>query len=381
MVSVVVPGKDIFEYLLLLESPVFMSPSSILLLTQILLPVQTQTPTPSGSSNTSPANVIPQWIQFPGWRWVVALAVVIVGIVISRYITRLIGRQVARRFQRQSVAQTALRLVRLSIVLFTVAVAASIVGLQVGDIVLSVTVFSAVLGIVLAPIAGSIVNGLFILADQPYEIGDMIELDDGRRGFIDDITIRYTKIFTLDNTFLVVPNSSIREQLVTNFSAEDERVRQTLDIAVTYESDLERARELIQRAAASIDDVIEGGPDIRVGNARYPARPTVFLDSFGDDGIVLRLRYWVVRPYRLQATESDVADAIWSRFHEDAAELEFAYPHRHLVFDHTSGSLDATVKTGPASGKSPTTSETNTNESENDDMNSNVDTSTDTQAE
>ncbi len=355
-----------------------MSLSQTAVLTQILLPIQTQTPT--SSMNTSSMNVIPQWLQFPGWRWAVAFVVIIIGIVLSRYITRLIGRPVARRFQRQSVAQTALRLVRSSIVLFTVALAASVVGLQVGDIVLSVTVFSAVLGIVLAPIAGSIINGLFILADQPYEIGDMIELDDGRRGFVDDITIRYTKIFTLDNTFLVVPNSSIREQLVTNFSAEDERVRQTLDIAVTYESDLERARELIQRAATSVDDVIEGGPDIRVGNARYPARPTVFLDSFGDDGIVLRLRYWVMRPYKLPAVESDVADAIWSRFQEDAAELEFPYPHRHLVFDHTSGSLDATVQTGPANGKSSTTSHMNAEARENGNVNQNTNTNTNTNA-
>jgi len=124
-----------------------MSLSQTAVLTQILLPIQTQTPT--SSMNTSSMNVIPQWLQFPGWRWAVALVVIIIGIVLSRYITRLIGRPVARRFQRQSVAQTALRLVRSSIVLFTVALAASVVGLQVGDIVLSVTVFSAVLGIVL----------------------------------------------------------------------------------------------------------------------------------------------------------------------------------------------------------------------------------------
>ncbi len=358
MAPITAIGTDIIQYLYLLESPASMSLFITAMLSDTLVPIQTQTPTPS--VNTSAAGVIPQWLQFPGWRWVIALAVVIVGVVISRYVTRLIGRPIARQFQRQSVAQTALRLVRLSIVLLTIALGASVVGLRLGDIVLSVTVFSAVLGIVLAPIAGSIVNGLFILADQPYEIGDMIELDDGRRGFVDDITIRYTKIFTLDNTFLVVPNSSIREQLVTNFSAEDERVRQTLDIAITYESDLERARELIQRAAADIDDVIEGGPDIRVGNARYPARPTVFLNSFGDDGIILRLRYWVMRPYKLPSVESDVADAVWSRFNEDTAELEFAYPHRHLVFDHTSGSLDATVETGPASSRSPSPSEVNT---------------------
>ncbi len=77
-----------------------------------------------------------------------------------------------------------------------------IYGLQLGDIALSVTVFSAVVGVVLAPILGGLISGVFLLADQPYEIGDMIELaDTGQRGFVEDITLRHTKVFTLDNTF------------------------------------------------------------------------------------------------------------------------------------------------------------------------------------
>jgi len=60
-------------------------------------------------------------------------------------------------------------------------------------------------------IVGSVISGVFLLADQPYEIGDMIELADrNQRGFVDDITLRYTKVFTLDNTFLVIPNGTIR---------------------------------------------------------------------------------------------------------------------------------------------------------------------------
>ena len=286
---------------------------------------------------------VPQWLTFPGWRWVAAAIVVAVGVVLSRYVVRLAGRPIARRFRRQSVAQMALRLLRLGIVGVTLAVAAGVVGIELGNIVLSVTVFSAVLGIVLAPIVGSTINGLFILADQPYEIGDMIELEDGRRGFVDEITIRYTKVITLDNTSLVVPNSVMREQLVTNYSAEDERVRLGLDVLVTYGSDTERAKTLLRRAARNDEAVIGGGPDIRIGSARYPARPTVLRSSFADDGVLLRLRYWVTKPYKIPTIESRIRDRVWDTFRTDEADIRFAYPHRHLVFDDTSGTLDATV--------------------------------------
>ena len=303
----------------------------------------TATPSPGPGGGQTLASVLPEWLLFPGWRWVLAALIVAVGVFVSRYVVRLVGRPIARRFERQSVAQMALRLVRLGVVLVTLGIAASVLGLRFGDIVLSVTVFSAVLGIVLAPIVGSTINGLFLLADQPYEIGDMIELDDGRRGFVDDITIRYTKMFTLNNTFLVIPNSEIREHLVTNYSAEDERVRLALDVVVTYESDIDRARRLMRRAAAGDDEVIEGGPDIRVGSARYPARPTVLKSDFGDDGIVLKLRYWVTKPYKIPSVESRIRTRIRDAFTEADADIAFAYPHRHLVFDDTGGTLDRAV--------------------------------------
>ena len=174
------------------------------------------------------ADVLPAWAQFPGWRLVVVVLVLAIGAYLSKYVVRLIGRPIARRFQRQSVAQTMLKLARVLTILLAGAFGLNVVGIELGNIVLSVTVFSAVIGIVLAPIIGSVINGLFILADQPYEIGDMIELDDGTRGFVDDITLRYTKMFTLDNTFLVIPNATIRERDVTNYSAEDERTRLSL---------------------------------------------------------------------------------------------------------------------------------------------------------
>ena len=283
------------------------------------------------------APLFPNWGSSPALSFLLMVVFTAVGYAVSRYAVRLLGRQVAKRFRRQSVAQQVLRLIRGLITLFFLLVAAGLVGLELGNIVLSVTVFSAVIGIVLAPLVGSVVNGLFLLADEPYEIGDMVELPDGTRGFIDDITIRYTKIFTLDNTFLVVPNDVIRQDKVTNLSAEDERARLSLSIEVTYESDVAAARSLIESAARKVDGVIEGGPDIRIGSARYPARPTCYIDEFHDDGVILTLRYWVDRPYKLLTARSRVQTAIWERLEEQDVDVEIAYPHRHVVFDDTSG--------------------------------------------
>ena len=268
--------------------------------------------------------------------------VIATGIVLawgaSRLVVRLFGRRIAQLFRRPSLTRTALRGTRVAVYLFAVLSIMGVWGFRISDIGLSVAVFSAVVGVVVAPIVGSFISGVFLLADQPYEIGDMVELADrDQRGFVEDITLRHTKIFTLDNTFLVIPNGSMRDRDVVNYSAEDPRMRISLDVLVTYESDIDEARTLIERAAREVDTVIAGGPDIRVGAARYPAAPTCYINEYGDHGVLLTLRYWVTEPYKLLAARSKVQTNL-AGLVEDA-DVEFAYPHSHLHFDETSGAM------------------------------------------
>jgi small-conductance mechanosensitive channel len=280
------------------------------------------------------SRVLPEWI--PQWSVRVGLAVLVLGLAWygSKLLVRLLGRRVARRFRRPSVTRAVLRTIRVVVMFLAVLAAATIFGVGLSNILLSVTVLTAATAVVISPILGSIISGLFVLSDQSYEIGDMIELTDTDRqirGFVEDITFQYTKIFTLDNTFLVIPNGTIRDRDVINYSAEDPRTRLSLDVLVTYEGDLAQARELIERAAQDVDTVIRGGPNIRIGSARYPAAPACYINEYADSGVLLTLRYWVREPYELLTVRSAVQENIWERL--DGADVEFAYPHTTVVFD------------------------------------------------
>jgi len=311
-------------------------------------PLQTPTPTTTETA-TEVATDIGGLLPFDIPMWVVnigeSLIVIGLAIVVSRLLVRLLGRRVAQQFRRPSLTRTALRGIRASVYIFALLTILNIYGLRLTDIGLSVAIFSAVVGVVLAPILGSLISGMFLLADQPYEIGDMIELvDTGQQGFVEDITLRHTKVFTLDNTFLVIPNGEIRQRDVVNYSAEDSRTRLSLDVLVTYESDIAVARSLIEAAAREVDNVIAGGPDIRVGAARYPASPTVYINNFADHGVLLTLRYWVTEPYKLLAARSRVQTNVWRRLED--ANVEIAYPHSHLYFDDTSGEMNVSLNNG-----------------------------------
>ena len=317
------------------------------------------TPTPSPTPTAPPATgtnapaipvdgvSVPDFLPayVPPWlfRTVTALVVLAIGVYAARLTRKVLGRRVARRFRRPSVTRTVLRTIQGIVLLITAFAVLAVLGVGLGDLTISLSVFSAVLGFILAPIIGSVINGIFILTEQPYEIGDMIYIPERDvYGFVEDITLRYTKIFTLDNTFLVVPNGSMRERDVINYSAEDARTRLALDVLVTYESDIPAARSLIEEAAREVDNVIEGGPDIRIGGARYPAAPTCYIENYGDHGVNLRLRYWATEPYKLLTLRSNVQTNIWDRLAD--VDVEIAYPHSHLVFDETSGEMQVGVR-------------------------------------
>jgi small-conductance mechanosensitive channel len=288
----------------------------------------------------------PDWVptSVPIWVLEALAAILVLGIayVVAQLLVRLLSRRLARYFDRPSLTRFTLAGIKAGVYVFAMLTILRIFGLDLGNIALSVTVFSAVVGVILAPIVGSIISGVFLLADQPYEIGDMIELSEQqKRGFVDDITLRYTKITTLDNTFLVVPNGAMRERDVINYSAEDSRVRLSLDVLITYESDLAAARRKMEESAREVDGVISGGPKIRIGSARYPAGPDCLISEFADNGILLRMRYWANEPYRIQTVMSQVQTNVWTAFEGD--DVEIAYPHSQHVFDDTSGELQVSL--------------------------------------
>lgn len=268
--------------------------------------------------------------------WVVAILLVGLAWYGSKLVADRLRPPLEEQLLRPSVTNAVLILARVSVVLVSLIPIAGLVGFRPRNILLSVTVLSVVVGAILAPVARSYISGFFVVMNRPYEVGDMVDLVDvDTQGYVEDITLRYTKILTLDNSFLVVPNEMMRERDVTNYSAEDERSRLSIAVEITYECDLDEARDLLEASARRVDGVVTGGPNIRVGRSRYPAHPRALIREFAADGIVLEVYFWVRDPYLSVAVKSAVYTNIWQRLPD--ADVEVAYPHTHHVFDETSG--------------------------------------------
>lgn len=164
----------------------------------------------------------------------------------------------------------------------------------------------------------NLLAGIFILADGPYKIGDMIKFDDGLRGRVTDIGLRSTRILTRDNVEINVPNAVIGQSRVVNESAgPHEKERVPIVVSVAHGSDIDLVRAVLLECP-------KGQPYI----CEDPA-PSVLFYSFGGAGLDFWLLVWIHQPGLLE----EVLDGLNSRVYKAlrAAGIEIPYS-KHDVY-------------------------------------------------
>lgn len=211
-----------------------------------------------------------------------------------------------------------------------VAVAATIAGFGV------VLAAFATLGGALALAVGfaakdliaNFVAGIFIIRDEPFEVGDWIEWN-GNSGVVREIELRVTKLDTFDNEMVTVPNNDLASTAVVNNVANDQR-RVSVDFGIGYGDDIEQAREAIIEEGANISGVLED-----------PA-PSAPVTALGDSAVVFSGRVWIdPKETSAGATRAAYLEAVKERF--DAEGIDMPYPNTELSGAIEVADVDATA--------------------------------------
>ncbi len=167
-------------------------------------------------------------------------------------------------------------------------------------------------------------SGIFIMADAPYKIGDMIVLDSGERGKVTDIGIRSTRILTLDDIQIVIPNAYMGNSKIINETAgTDKKRRLVINVGVAYGSDIDKVR-------AVLVDVAEKSTYL----AEDP-EPQVRFHQFGDSSLDFKLQGWIEDPLLLGPARDALNTSVYKSF--KAANIEIPFPQRdvHLIKDNS----------------------------------------------
>jgi len=153
-----------------------------------------------------------------------------------------------------------------------------------------------VLGLALQDSLKNIFGGVTLLLDKTYQLGDKVKLESGEIGTIHDIGLRSTKMITVDNEMVYVPNGYLANSRVTNFARPDPKVRTSVLFGVEYGTDVEKVRKLVLKILTEMEGVLKD-----------PA-PSVQFTDMGDFALHFKANFWVEKwsqsyDRKLEATE------------------------------------------------------------------------------
>ncbi len=197
---------------------------------------------------------------------------------------------------------------------------ASQVGINVGAALAGLGVAGIALGFAAQETVANMIAGFLVFWDRPFKIGDYITTQD-RYGRVQEITMRTTRIRTMENTYVVIPNKQIIGDMMVNHSLYGE-MRINIPISIAY-------KEKIAEARAVLLPVINAVP----GVLQKPAADVVAW-SLGDSSVNLQARAWIADASMERPTQFAILEAC--KLALDEAGIEIPFPHLQLFVENVS---------------------------------------------
>jgi len=208
-------------------------------------------------------------------------------------------------------------LYRYAIMIVSLVMAADQLGINVGAALAGLGVAGIALGFAAQDSVANVISGIMIFWDKPFIVGDWIRTE-GNCGKVTEITLRSTRIRTNRNTYVVIPNKSVIDAVLENYSKHGE-LRIDVPIGIAYKEDIRQAREVLLEAVRKIPGVMA------------QPQPDVVVESLGDSSVNLLVRAWIETADEMQPKTFVVVEA--SKLALDAAGIQIPYPHLQLFVD------------------------------------------------
>ena len=249
--------------------------------------------------------------------------VAFVGILIA---TGWVKQSVQRRYISQTRMDRGARDALLKITGYVGFVLAALIGLKLTGIsfaglAIVAGALSVGIGFGLQNIVNNFVSGLILLFERPIKSGDFVTVG-MVEGTVKQISIRSTEIETLDRQNVIVPNSELVSQQVTNWVLHDPHGRLLITVGVAYGSDTEKVREVLV-------DVANEHPQVLTDGVSAPKPKALFM-GFGDSSLDFELRVWIRQIRQRFDVTSDLNFAIDKAFRENNIEIPFPQRDLHL---------------------------------------------------
>ncbi len=263
-----------------------------------------------------------QYIQLPeSWSYyvnkgVLALIILSISFTVAKILAGAVqyyGTQNAAFKPISGIAEGGVKILILAIGVMMIL---SSFGIEITPLLTTLGIAGLAVAIALGDTLANFFAGLYIVADQPVRVGDYIKLDSGDEGYVEKVGWRSTRIRTLSNNIIIVPNQKLAQSIVTNYFLPEKRMSLLMNIDVSYDTDPRKVEQVLVEVAAKATDEVEG-------LLKEPAPFVRFIPGFMDFSLrftlICQVREFVDQYY----VQHELRKRIYDRFKQEGIEIPF----------------------------------------------------------
>ena len=248
------------------------------------------------------------WALNTGIKIVIALVILFISFRIIKSISRKIAKKGESDKYDKTIMKTLSYVVNIGAKTIVLVCLIGYLGIDTSGITALIASLGVCIGLAVNGAVSNLAGGVLILVTRPFKIDDYIEAQ-GVSGTVEDIHMICTKIRTPDNKVIYIPNGSLSNGNIINYSEKDtRRVDFTFDIA--YESDYKKAKDLIYDIISSHELTLD------------TPEPFVRMSEHGDSAIIITARVWV-KSADYWTVNFDVLEAVKAAFDENGIEVPY----------------------------------------------------------
>jgi len=253
-----------------------------------------------------------------------ATLIVFAGVIVLTFLaSHLVQRALARALRMRKIVddgtiEVARRLVHYLVVAVGLAIGLQTIGINLSALFAAGAVFAIGIGFAMQNIMQNFVSGVILLTERSIKPGDVLQVDQ-RFVRVQNLGIRATIARTLDEEEIIIPNATIVQGSVTNYTLRDSLYRLRCSVGVVYSADMKLVREQLEKVAREIPWRMQD------------KEPVILLTAFGSSSVDWEVSVWMNDPWRVNHAKSKLNESIWWALKD--AGITIAFPQLDVHFD------------------------------------------------
>lgn len=208
------------------------------------------------------------------------------------------------------------KLFKIFLIIIVVFIALNTAGIDLTAFAIFSGAVGVGLGFGLQKVVSNFISGIILLVDRSIKPGDVIVIGQ-TYGWVNSLGARYVSVITRDGKEHLIPNELLITDRVENWSFSNNKVRLRTSIGISYDSDIDKATELILAAADECERVLDN------------PKPMCLLLEFGESSVNFELRSWIIDPPNgIGNVKDDILRRVWHKFREH--DIQIPFPQRDL---------------------------------------------------